>query len=102
MSEGTPVIGVTVADGCVVQSAAGRGAMLSADGELVTLARAYLTANRAYWQSLVKPPYNENETDDHKRLRDANSAAWQAWCDALTSRGITTGDRRALALGLAE
>jgi len=92
---------VTDASGCGAPSVEALVATLSADAELVTLARAYVEASRARWRSMMTPPYNADKDVDHWQLAKDTAVAWQAWCAALNGRRIETGDRRGLAEAVA-
>jgi len=92
---------VTEASDCDVPSVAALVATLSADAELVAVARAYVDASRARWRSMMRPPFNADKDADHWRLAKNAGEAWRDWCAALHARCIRTGDRRGLAAAVA-
>ena len=100
-SQGAPAGSVTEADACAAPNAEALAGTLSADAELVDLARAWVDAERAWWASVMTPPFNEDKGLEHRQLADASHAAWVAWADELRERGIVVDDRRALAKKLA-
>ena len=84
-----------------IQSVEALLATLSADTELVAVARAYVDASRARWRSMMVPPFNVEKDVGHWRLAREAGEAWRAWVAALCARCIRPGDRRELALALA-
>ena len=77
-------------------------ATLRADPEAVARARAYVDASRARWRSMMRPPFNADKDADHWRLAEKAGETWRDWCAALRARCIRTGDRRGLAVAVAQ
>ena len=75
---------------------------LRADPEAVALAHAYVDASRARWRSMMRPPFNAEKDADHWRLAEKAGDAWRDWCAALRARCIRSGDRRGLAVAVAQ
>ena len=86
----------------MAQSSTALLATLRADTELVALARAYVDASRARWRSMMRPPFNAEKDADHWRLAEKAGETWRDWCAALRARCIRTGDRRGLAVAVAQ
>ena len=84
-----------------IQSVEALLATLSADTELVAVARAYVDASRARWRSMMQPPFNAEKDVDHWQLAEKAGEAWRAWVAALADRCVKSGDRRGLAVAVA-
>ena len=100
LSGAIPVACVTAADSCGAMSVAELADTLSDDANLVGLAHTFVAADRARWVSLSKYPYNQHKGAAHWHLCDVAHAAWTEWINALMTRELQVGDRRALAAKL--
>ena len=89
-------IGVSVAASCKTDTPP---APMPAD--MAEAAWAYLSADRAWWRSLMAPPYNAAKPAPHWHLRDAATAAWARYTGLLREHGMEPPDRRGYAKTLA-